>query len=309
MNEKVLRDAGVGRPPLADEPHPARLAAPLPRWLSVSLASLVLAGLALMLYPSASSWLFALRERGIVAAHTEEVAKLDPSEVAAELASAEAYNRRTTHGLIVDPFGTADQQGALDEDAQGYLAELDLTDDGVMATLRIAELDLELPVFHGATDQVLAEGVGHIYGSSLPVGGPSSHAVLTAHSGIPEAELFTRLDRLGRGDLVSVSTLGRELSYRVTGTEVVEPTDIQNLVVVPGEDLLTLVTCTPIGVNSHRLLVHAERTASPADADADAAGSPMPFPWWALGLGAGTVGWVVVVTRAARSGPSRNPAG
>ena len=298
MTEKALAGASVGRPPLADGQHPKRLAAPLPRWLSVSLASLVLAGLTLMLYPSASSWLFALRERGIVSAHTEEVAKLDPSEVAAELASAEAYNRRTTHGLIVDPFGTADQQGALDEDARGYLEELNLTGDEVMASIRVPRLELELPVYHGATDEVLAAGVGHIYGSSLPVGGSDTHAVLTAHSGIPEAELFSRVHLLEAGDEFEISTLDRDLTYRVTGSEVVEPTDIENLVVVPGEDLVTLVTCTPIGVNSHRLLVHAERASGRLDSAPDASGVPMPFPWWAIGLGAGILGWGVVTVRA-----------
>lgn len=282
--------SGSGRRSGADRASP---------WFSLLAATLVLLGVGLLLYPSAAAWLFELRSRGIVAAHVEESARLDPGAVAASLDAAREYNRTLTHGLIVDPFGTAEVDTALDADARHYLTQLVPGGGDVMATLEIPRLGTSLPVYHGATDQVLRRGVGHIYGSSLPVGGAGTHAVLTAHSGIPEAELFTRLDTMRPGDVFTVRVFDSELAYRVTGSDVVEPTDIANLAVVPGEDLVTLVTCTPTGVNTHRLLVHAERVPLTSAAPADRH-SGQEFPWWSLGIGAAAALWAATLLSALR---------
>lgn len=269
-------------------------------WLNVSLAGVVLAGILLMLYPSAASWFFALREAALVDAHVEEVQRISQDTRDRIRESAIDYNATLTHGLIVDPFGTASEQAELDDDARRYLAELNPSENGVMASLTVPKIGAKLTISHGATEEILRSGVGHIYGSSLPTGGAGTHSVLTAHSGIPEAELFTDLNRLGRGDEFTISVLGETLHYRVTGQETVLPTDISKLGVTQGKDLVTLITCTPIGINTHRLLVHAERVPAPAEQGSGAQESGVSIPWWILGVLAGIGLLAATLTRALR---------
>ena len=133
--------------------------------------------------------------------------------------------------------------------------------DGIMGSLTIPSIDATMPIYHGTSDEALSSGAGHLYGTSLPVGGTDSHAVLTAHRGLVTADLFTRLDEVRTGDTFSLDVLGNTLNYRVDRISVVEPDDVSQLKIVPGEDRVTLVTCTPYGVNTHRLLVSAVRTA------------------------------------------------
>ena len=273
---------------------------PIPQWLRVSLASLMLAGLTLLLYPATASWLFALRQDAIVDAQVEFASAIAPEEQARLLESARDYNGTLEHGLIVDPFGTRRSGVELDGPARRYLGELDHDPEGGMAAITIPSIGVKLPIQHGATEEVLRSSVGHIYGSSLPVGGAGSHAVLTAHSGIPEAELFSRIHELDRGDDIRIDVLGEQLTYRVTGEETILPTDVGRLGTVAGEDLLTLITCTPIGINTHRLLVHAERVETPEDATPELSESGIDFPWWAVGLAAGVLIWGVVAAGAIR---------
>ena len=143
-----------------------------------------------------------------------------------------------------------------------YESLLCLTDDGIMATLSIPQIDLILPIYHYATDDQLEHGVGHIYGTSLPVGGNGTHCVLTGHRGLPTAELFTRLDELREGSRIYISSLNEILVYDVVNIMVVLPSSVEDMVISPDKDLLTLVTCTPYGVNTHRLIVTAERNLS-----------------------------------------------
>lgn len=145
--------------------------------------------------------------------------------------------------------------------------------DAEFAYVVIPDIALRMPVYHGASDQVLAVGVGHLEWTSLPVGGPSTHTVLTAHSGMSDMKAFDDIRNLRPGDVFAVSVLGDLYAYEVTGSEVVLPDEVQNVAIEPGEDLCTLVTCTPYGVNTHRLLVHAKRTDVPPGF-ADQAPSP-----------------------------------
>ena len=132
-------------------------------------------------------------------------------------------------------------------------------DSGVMGYLEIEKIKLKLPIYHGVSEEALEDGVGHLEGTSLPVGGETTHAVLFGHRGLPSAKLFTDLDQLEAGDTFQITVLDRVLVYEVTQTEVVLPEELNDLAVEPGKDQVTLVTCTPYGVNSHRLLIHGER--------------------------------------------------
>ena len=216
---------------------------------------------------------------------------------------ADAYNATLASGLVIDPFAGTGPGGApweLDDDARLYLSMLDVGGDGVMGTVTIPDLDVALPIYHGSTESVLRRGAGHIYGSSLPVGGAGTHAVLAGHSGIPGARLFNDLERLAAGDVFKVSAAGREAYYRVSGSKVVDPEDVGTLGVGGGRDLLTLVTCTPVGVNSHRLLVYAERTDPPAEPWSDADAARLGFPWWVLAVVATVVVWVALARGCVR---------
>ena len=138
-----------------------------------------------------------------------------------------------------------------------------------MGTIRIPKISVRLPIYHGTSESALASGAGHLYGSSLPVGGKSTHAVLTGHRGLVEAAMFTRLDEMRVGDYFYIEVMGRTLGYQVNRITVIEPNDTSQLKIVPGEDRVTLMTCTPYGVNTHRLLVSATRSAIPDEIPAE----------------------------------------
>jgi sortase A len=169
-----------------------------------------------------------------------------------------------------------------------------------MARIRIPAINVDLPVYHGTSEAVLEHGIGHLEGTALPVGGPSTHSVVTGHRGLATSELFSNLDKVNVADTFTIEVFGETLSYRVIETIIVEPDDTQNLLIQPGKDLLTLVTCTPLGINSHRILVTGERVIPTPQEDLDAAGETpdVPgFPWWMIIAGtviagAGTYVWL-----------------
>lgn len=146
-----------------------------------------------------------------------------------------------------------------------YESLLDVSSDGMMGTIDIDKIDVHLPIYHYTTDDVLSKGIGHLYGSSLPVGGTNSHAVLTGHRGLPSMMLFTDLDQLESGDTFVINILGQKLTYQVFRIDVVLPEEINDLAIQEGQDLVSLVTCTPYGVNTHRLIVTGERIETPPD--------------------------------------------
>lgn len=273
----------------------------------VVLMTIALIGVLVLLYPATASWFSSLNEQGSVNGYIQRIEQIPTAERQEWLDRAEAYNNSLVHGLIVDPFSNTPGGAATELDAAAleYMDQLSFDDNGVMSRLRIPQIDVDLPVYHGATDEILRKGVGHLYGSSLPVGGPGSHPVLTGHSGLPESTLFTDLFDLELGDTFHVDTLGRTMTYQVFNIDTVEPTDISALGVVEGRDLVTLVTCTPIGINSHRLIVQAERIDTPADQPSFSDPAPLTFPWWAVGIGAALVIWLVVIFRALASRRSR----
>lgn len=159
--------------------------------------------------------------------------------------------------------GSADAGSASASSADAEYRSLLDSGGGVMGTIRIPKISVRLPIYHGTSESALASGAGHLYGSSLPVGGKSTHAVLTGHRGLVEAAMFTRLDEMRVGDYFYIEVMGRTLGYQVDRITVIEPNDTSQLKIVPGEDRVTLMTCTPYGVNTHRLLVRGRRTEIP----------------------------------------------
>lgn len=212
----------------------------------------------LIMYPFVSNYLFEHRtasECNIINQQTEEV---DDDELAEALQAAKDYNRVIASGRVqlTDPF-----EGDIGhEEADDYESLCNIKGNSVMGTIEIPVIDVNLPIYHGTSDAVLNKGVGHLHGTSLPVGGESTHSVLTGHTGLSNAKLFTDLEKMEKGDVFFLHVLGETLTYEVDNITVVTPDNLNNLKVVPGEDYCTLLTCTPYGVNSHRLLVRGTRT-------------------------------------------------
>lgn len=183
--------------------------------------------------------------------------------------SAESDNQVGESGPQMSDSAESDSQSGADASSASassadaeYQSLLD-SGGGVMGTIRIPKISVKLPIYHGTSESALASGAGHLYGSSLPVGGKSTHAVLTGHRGLVEAAMFTRLDEMRVGDYFYIEVMGRTLGYKVDRISVIEPNDTSKLKIVPGEDRVTLMTCTPYGVNTHRLLVSAVRAPIP----------------------------------------------
>lgn len=262
---------------------------------------MALLGIGVLLYPAGARWISDRAHGAAIAGFVHDVQSLPVPERRAELARAREYNQRLPGVALGDPYASGE---GMDRSAPGvreYLDELDAT--SLLGRLRVPRIGLDLPIYHGTATTTLDRGVGHLFGSSLPVGGAGTHAVLTGHSGQPRARLFDRLHELEVGDTFTVTVLDEVLTYRVDQVLVVEPDDTRSLRVTAGEDRVTLVTCTPIGVNSHRLLVRGERVDTAAEAVREPAvrGATAPgLPWWALALGSATVVVGVLARRHAR---------
>lgn len=212
---------------------------------------IVLVGVGLVSYPTVSNWWNEMHTSKAMRDYDVVLDELDEVDIEALRKSAHEYNVRLSSRP--DPFAKND--GTTRE----YYDTLDVTGTGIMAYLTIPKLDVKLPVYHGVDDSVLQTAVGHMEGSSLPVGGENTHCLLSGHRGLPSAKLFTRLDEMAIGDIFYLNTLDELLVYRVCEINTVLPTDTELLEMVPGKDLVTLITCTPYGRNTHRLLVRGER--------------------------------------------------
>ena len=239
---------------------------------------LVLVGVAVLLYPVMATQHNNDEQQRLADMYTASVEAAGPDTVAAERASAETYNNNLESAPILDPW--LESQRPDTPQYQAYLHEMDI--DPVMARIVIPSIHVSLPVYHGTDARTLAEGVGHLFGTSLPIGGPSTHAVLTGHTGLSTATMFDNLNQVKKGDPFYVSSLGQTLKYEVVDITVVKPEETDSLRKVPGRDLVTLITCTPYGVNSHRLLVTGERVPMDPTAAAaeEAEALPAPMQTW-----------------------------
>ena len=224
--------------------------------LSTILLLLVfLTGLSLLLYPTVSDYWNSLHQSRAIAGYTEQVATLDNDRYDSIWAAARAYNAALAEKANRYAFSEADEAD--------YEAQLDVSGSGVMGYVEIPTIDVSLPVYHGTDEAVLQIAVGNIPGSSLPVGGSGTHCVISGQRGLPSARLFTDIDKLVVGDQFYLHVLDEMLTYEVDQILIVEPDDVSALEIEPGKDLCTLVTCTPYGINTHRLLVRGHRTENP----------------------------------------------
>lgn len=218
-----------------------------------------LAGLSLLLYPYIANEWNTYRQSKLMTTYEEAVESINeetPIDYTSEFARANAYNESLVPYILPDSFAIA---AASEEPDEEYMACLNLTGDGMMGYVQIPKIDIKIPIYHTVSTEVLEKAAGHLEGSSLPVGGEDTHAVISAHRGLPSAALFTDLDKLKEGDHFLISVLDEILCYEVDQISVVEPSETEALKVEDGKDLATLLTCTPYGVNSHRLLVRGHR--------------------------------------------------
>ena len=230
------------------------------RLSTILLILIFLIGLSLLLYPTVSDYWNSLHQSRAIAKYAEQVANLDDDLYEGLWAAAQRYNE-----TLLDK---ADRYDMTEEERAEYESMLNVSGNGIIGYIEIPMIQCSLPIYHGTEESVLQIAVGHIEGSSLPTGGAGTHCVLSGHRGLPSAKLFTNLDQLREGDTFTLRVLDEVLCYEVDQIRIVEPQDTAALLPEPGQDLCTLVTCTPYGVNTHRLLVRGHRIETPDSADA-----------------------------------------
>ncbi len=217
---------------------------------TIILVLVILVGLSVMLYPIVSNWWNSKVQSKLVAQYDEQISKIDESKFEEFFSKAHEYNRQLAN--IHSPLTEYDK-------VKGYDETLDVTGTGIMGYVTIQQINVELPIYHGTSEGVLNIAVGHLQGSSLPVGGLGTHAVISAHRGLPSATLFSDLDKMAVGDVFTITVLNEVLSYKVDEINVVLPHEMEKLAIDKNKDYVTLMTCTPYGVNSHRMLVRGVR--------------------------------------------------
>ena len=211
-------------------------------------------GLSVMLYPTISDYVNQLHQTRAVANYAADVDKLSDADYTAYFEAADAFNAQ----IAADPDALY-----FPDRFPSYESTLDVTGTGIMGYITIEKIGVELPIYHGTSDAVLQVAAGHLEGTSLPVGGASTHAVISAHRGLPSAKLFTNLDQLEVGDTFTITVLDRTLTYEVDNISIILPTETDSLKVSEGKDYITLMTCAPYGINTHRLLVRGRRITTP----------------------------------------------
>lgn len=238
------------------------------RGLSVStvvMTVVMVVGLGIIAYPTLSDWWNSFHQTRAIAAYSEAVDQTDPKKLEAMLQAAREYNTR----LAKNP----NRFTMTDEERNEYNSLLNLTGNGVMGYVTVPSIGVNLPVYHGVDEVHLQVAVGHIEGSSLPVGGKGTHTVVSAHRGLPSAKLFTDLDKIVEGDIFTFTVLNQTITYEVDQIRIVEPSDLSDLAIDPNMDYATLVTCTPYGINTHRILVRGHRIENQSDRSAIPAGA------------------------------------
>lgn len=232
--------------------------------LNLMIAMFFIACVTLLLYPFVSNHLMYARQYERIVSYDNRSNKMDDEEKQRYLSAARAYNER----LLNDKIGYRLSEKQMEE----YLSLLNYESDNTMGYIRIPKIDVNLMIYHTVDEKYLSAGTGHVPGSSLPVGGKGTNSIIMGHRGLTSATLFTNLDRLEVGDKFFISILGDKLAYEIDDISVVEPEKLQDISIDPDEDICTLVTCTPYGVNSHRLVLRGHRIPYDADDDNQGAG-------------------------------------
>ena len=243
-------------------------------------AIIILVGISILLYPVVSTQWNNFIQRKVVEDYNSQIQDLPEEQLNAAIEAAHEYNANSIDGPILDPWLARVAEDNLDY--QHYMDQL--SGLPAMSQVSIPSIESSLPLYHGTTEEVLQKGLGHLYGTSLPVGGEGTHSVITGHTGLTTSTMWDNLIDMKEGDAVYVNTFGQKMKYQVTSTEVVLPHETESLAQQPDKDLITLITCTPYGVNSHRLLVHAERV--PLDPEDEAAFDQKNgiLQWWMWAL-------------------------
>ena len=221
---------------------------------------ILLAGVSLLLYPTVSDYWNSFHQSRAIASYAEQVAKIDPDTYKQLWADAQAYNRS-----LIGKVGRYDMT---DEERAKYESLLNVSGNGIIGYIEIPSINCSLPIYHGTDEAILQIAVGHIEGTSLPVGGSGTHCVISGHRGLPSARLFTDLDKMVEGDTFMMRVLDETLTYEVDQIRIVLPDEMDDLEIEEGKDYCTLVTCTPYGINSHRLLVRGHRVENQEEAQA-----------------------------------------
>ena len=244
------------------------------KWLMLIAAAMMVLGLGVILYPTVSSAINQLNGSYAIQEFRQQLDTMDDRQIEAELLAAKEYNAM---------LKAADEYADVCETS--YDSILDFG-NGIMGYIHIPDINVKLPIYHGVSTEVLEKGVGHLPASSFPIAGEGNHAVLTGHTGLPSASLFTDLQKLQEGDLFQVTVGDTAMNYQVDQIKVVLPNESNDLQAVPGEDYCTLVTCTPYGVNSHRLLVRGSRIELTEQSEESATQMPLKddHAWWLYGL-------------------------
>ncbi len=251
--------------------------------------------LGVLLYPSVSNYLFQMNSSKVIESYEESIYGIDDNTKKKMLLEARQYNTSLISSeVLYDPFSSDGKQDRY------YNSLLSLSHDGMIGYIRIPKIDVELPIYHGTSEGVLQKGIGHLEGTSLPIGGSSTHAVLTGHRGLPSAKLFTELDMIEEGDVFYIKVLGNTLAYEVDQILTVLPHEMSALNIERGKDYVTLVTCTPYAVNTHRMLVRGHRIpyeeANHIQKD-EHVGNQIPLEYIVLCLGVIILFGIVMVMR------------
>ena len=226
-------------------------------------------GLGIMLYPIISNLYIEHHQGNIIDEYNKTVESMPDDTLDKEREKAEGYNKMLTGNMVItDPFDP-EAQKKLEENSD-YYNILNIGNDNIIGYIKIPKINVSLPIYHGTSEDVLKRGVGHLQNTSFPIGGEGTHAVLSGHTGLSSAKLFTDLDKLEEGELFFIEVLGEKLAYKIDQIKIVEPSETSDLVIKSGEDYVTLVTCTPYGINSHRLLVRGTRVPYTEDVEKEA---------------------------------------
>lgn len=270
-------------------------------WLKRNLLNLILisgliVGVGLLAYPSIANYWNSFHQTRAIITYSESVSNMDTADYEKILGEARKYNENLGRSGIKWIMSS--------EDKTNYLRQLHIDSSGIMGYISIPKVHIKLPIYHGTNESVLQVAVGHIEGSSLPVGGESTHCIVSGHRGLPSAKLFTDIDRLKEGDTWTITVLNETLTYEADQIRIVEPEDLSELTIIRGEDLCTLVTCTPYGVNTHRLLVRGHRVPNAdgtADLTADAIQIEPIYIAPIMGIPAAIIIFAVLLAAAARA--------
>lgn len=262
-----------------------------PGALTISITLLALVGMLAGIYPMAASWVSSYNQSKIINNYESQLGIVNPS-VSDQLAEAAEYNDSLSSGVLLGKNSTVPVGSGISNNTElNYNRILSSGSEGLIGRIKVPGIDVDLPIYHGTSDAVLNRGAGHLEGSHFPIGGESTRSVITAHRGLANATMFSNLNNVKVGDKFTVEVFGEVLTYQVRETRVIAPEDTETLRVVPGEDLVSLITCTPLGINTHRIVVTGERITPTPIADIEAAGQApkIPgFPWWIVFFVAGS---------------------